>query len=334
MENLVSIILLNHNNNEFTLDCVKSLNQQTYQNFEIIIIDNGSKFKTYLDLKDNLENANFKLNLKLIKSENNLFFAGGNNKGIKIAKGKYICLLNNDTEVESNFIEEMVNFLEENRDAGMICPKIKVFKNKNIIWYGGASVTLGKVFYASHRGIWVNDPDNKMFNEIEITDYANGAALFFRKEIIDKIGLLDEIYFIYSEETDWNLQVKKYGFNIYYVPTTIVYHKVSRKIVDHKMRRSLFKSYFYNRNSQIFTWKHSKYRKLILFYIKYVFINIRYFISKLIEREIKTIYIQLFSIIQGFRIGVKRRTNQSCKKELIKSFNFINKHVLKSYNLT
>ncbi|MFX1385904.1 MAG: glycosyltransferase family 2 protein [Promethearchaeota archaeon] len=331
MESLVSIIIVNFNNNEYTLDCLKSLITQTYRNFEIILIDNASKYEIYLNLKRDIAKFKKQLNINLVRNNRCLYFSGGNNKGIKIARGKYICLLNNDTEVESNFIEKMIKFLEENKDAGMISPKIKVFKNKNVIWYAGASITLGKVFYTSHRGIWVNDPDNRMFSEIMKTDYATGAALFFPKEIIKKIGLLDEIYFMYSEEVDWNLRAKKEGFNIYYVPNTIVYHKVSKGIINKKIRRSLFKSYFYNRNSQIFTWTHSKFRNLISFYLKYIFINIKYFASKLIKRELNSIYVQLFSIIQGFRIGVKRRTNQSCQKELIKNFNFINNHVLKLY---
>jgi len=171
------------------------------------------------------------------------------------------------------------------------------------------------------------DPENKAFNEISKTAFAQGAALFFKREIIENVGLLDDIFFIYAEETDWNLRAKKKGYEIYYVPTTIVYHKVTRNI----KKKSLFRDYFFNRNTQILMWKHSKFKYLFPFYLKYLANNLRYLLSKIRDRDIKSINCQYNSIIQGFRIGVKRRTNQSCKKDLINNYNFINKHVLKSY---
>ncbi|MFX1451361.1 MAG: glycosyltransferase family 2 protein, partial [Promethearchaeota archaeon] len=87
MQKLVSIIILNYNNNHFTIDCLKSLTKQSYKNFEIIIVDNGSKYDTYLELKTILKEFESKLNIKLVRSNYNLYFAGGNNKGLKYTKG-------------------------------------------------------------------------------------------------------------------------------------------------------------------------------------------------------------------------------------------------------
>ena len=117
MENLVSIIIVNFNRNDYTIDCLNSLKNQTYRNFEVILIDNGSKYEQYLKLRKEIAKFKKILNINLIRNNISLYFCGGNNKGIKNANGKYLCLLNNDTEVESNFIEKMVKFLEENIDT-------------------------------------------------------------------------------------------------------------------------------------------------------------------------------------------------------------------------
>ena len=227
MKKLVSIIIVNYNKNQDTLDCLKSLKNQTYNNFEILLVDNGSEYNSFLELKKELKQFKDDLEIALIRNKVNLYFAGGNNKAIKIADGEYICLLNNDTVVSPDFIEKMVEFLEENSDAGMISPKIKVYKNKNYLWYAGAYVNLRKASVSRLRGRWEYDPQNQKYNKVMLTDYAAGTALFLKKEVIKKIGLLDESFFMYYEETDWNLRAKKKGYKIYYVPTTIIYHNVT-----------------------------------------------------------------------------------------------------------
>ncbi|GAH67190.1 unnamed protein product, partial [marine sediment metagenome] len=109
MKRLVSIIILNYNKHQYTLDCLRSLTNQTYKNFEVILVDNGSEYNLFLKLKKELEYFKKLIEINVIRNKLNLFFAGGNNKAIKIANGEYICLLNNDTIVEPNFIENMVN---------------------------------------------------------------------------------------------------------------------------------------------------------------------------------------------------------------------------------
>ena len=120
MEKLVSIIIVNYNNYDYTFQCLESLINQTYNKFQILLVDNGSKYHIYQKLNEELNQFKNKLDINLIRSEKNLFFGAGNNKAIRIAKGEYICLLNNDTEVEQDFIEKMVKFLEEEPQAGMI----------------------------------------------------------------------------------------------------------------------------------------------------------------------------------------------------------------------
>jgi len=140
VEDLVSVIILNYNKYNFTLNCLESLLKQTYKNFEVILVDNGSKYQSFLELKKHIGEFEKKLNVILIRNNRNLYFAGGNNKAIKRAQGDFVCLLNYDTIVMPDFIEEMVKFLKKTPNAGMITPKIKIYKDKRILWNTGAYI--------------------------------------------------------------------------------------------------------------------------------------------------------------------------------------------------
>ena len=319
MEKLVSIIILNYNKYNYTLECLKSLQKQTYKNFEVIVVDNGSKKKLYLKLKKELNQFEKFLKILLIRNEYNLYFASGNNKGMKIATGDYFCLLNYDTIVEPDLIEKMVEFMENNQDAGMISPKIRIYRNKNYIYYGGGEINIRSSYVAKPKGIWEKDTQNEKYNKISPTDYAAGTVLFLRKKTIEIIGLLDEIYFMYFEETDWNIRAKRSGFNIFYVPTTTVYHNINRNIY-----RNTFQQYFFNRNRQIFVWKHGSFFDLLIFYFKFLLMNTRTFLGILKSWSFYLVFLQLNSLLQGFRIGLKRRTNRSCKNNIVKDYHFIN----------
>ena len=324
MKRLVSIIIVNYNKYQYTIDCLRSLTNQTYKNFEVVLVDNGSEYNSFLKLKRELKYFKKLIEIILIRLNVNLFFSGGNNKAIKIANGEYICLLNNDTVVEPNFIENMVNFLETNSNVGMISPKIKCYKNKNYLWNAGAEIDFRSGKISRIRGLWEYDPKDQKYNEISLTDYAVGTALFVKKEVIDKIGLLDEIFFMYFEETEWNFRAKKIGYKNYYVPTTIVYHKVTPFI---NKKSFILKQFFLNRNAQIFVWKHAKFLDILIFYLKFSFKNLRIILVALMKREFYIAFLRLCSLLQGFRIGIKKRSNRSCRKILIKDYNFIIKNV-------
>ena len=202
MEKLVSILLLNYNNNSLSLDCIKSFQNQTYKNFEIILIDNGSENKSYLELKKEIEELRKKFDINLIRSKYNLYLAAGNNKAINYSKGEYLCILNNDTEVEDNFIEEMVTFLEKTPDAGLISPKIKTFLYKQYLWYAGIKLNFNYPLLTRLKGYWELDRNDTKYNNIGVTDCAPGTAMFLKKELIQTIGLWDEIFFIYNGDVD------------------------------------------------------------------------------------------------------------------------------------
>jgi len=107
------------------------------------------------------------LNIKLIRNNKNLYFAVGNNKAIKEAKGEYICLINYDTVVEPKFIEMMVNFLEKTPDAGIITPKSKIKKDRAILWNTGSHLNFKNGIIIGNRGYLEYNPNNQKYNKIE-----------------------------------------------------------------------------------------------------------------------------------------------------------------------
>ena len=304
------------------MDCLNSLKYQTFKDFEVILVDNGSLYNLYIELKKQLETLNEDLNLKLIRNKRNLYFVSGSNKAIKIAKGKYICLLNYDVIVSPNYIEKMVEFLEAHPDAGMITPKIKVFRDKSILWNTGAYLNFRSAIVIGNRGYLEYDPQNKKYNDIETIGFAPGTAVFINKKVIDEIGLMDEIFFMYHEDPDWNLRAQKKGYKSYYVPETIVYHNVPRIISEERM---IFNHHFFTRNSQILVWKHAKLIDLLIFYYIFTTLNLGIIFLNVLTRKIKSAIIRVSSIKQGFRIGLKRRTNRSCRKYIISDYNYIKK---------
>ncbi|MFX1453160.1 MAG: glycosyltransferase family 2 protein [Promethearchaeota archaeon] len=323
MQKLVSIILLNYNNNNFTIDCLKSLTKQSYKDFEIIIVDNGTKYYTYLELKNTLKEFESKLNIKLIRSDYNLYFAGGNNKGIKNAKGDYVCLLNNDTEVVPDFLEKVVNYLDKNKNVGMLCPKILFFEDKNRIWYGGSYLNPRSIHHSYHLGH--NQKDNGKYDQIKEVPYACGAALFTRRKVIEEIGLMDEIFFIYVEEIDWNYRAKKKGYKIIYFPDTAIYHKVNiiTKKNRYGFRENPFQIYLHSRNKIIFELKHFSLFDIFLFFCIYQFKStITELIISIIQKKHEFLIAHIRSLIMGFLIGIKRRTCRSCKDLMKREINY------------
>ena len=281
MKELVSIIILNYNrnnDNSITIECLKSLENQIYSNFEIILVDNGSDHKYFLELKKDITQFKKSLSIHLIRIERNLFFVSANNKAIKKANGEIICLLNNDTEVMPDFLEKMLHFLKNHPEAGLICPKIKVYKNKAYLWYAGAEVNFKERKLIHIRGQWEIDPQNIKYCEVKKTDFAAGTAVFLKKEIIKKIGLMDEVFLFYNEDPDWNIRAQKAGYESFYVPSTIVYHKVMKRMAK---KRVLLNNYFYTRNSQILVWKHAKLIEFLIFYRKFITENIKEILTAL-----------------------------------------------------
>ncbi len=236
---LVSIISVNYNTDAVTVEMLRSLQHITYPNVEVIVIDNASAVDAgYLA-------ADFPA-ITFIQNEKNEGFAGGNNRGIAIAKGEIILLLNNDTEVQPSFLEPIVKLFNTCENIGIISPKILYYQSPKTIQYaGGAPINS---FTARGKFVGTGETDNGQYNVAHQTHLAHGAAMAIRKTVFDEVGMLPEDYFLYYEELDFSEHAQRAGFTIWYQPASVVYHKESMSVG----KTNPLKIYYQNRNRLLF----------------------------------------------------------------------------------
>lgn len=239
----VFIIILNFNGWPDTKECLASLEKVDYDNFEVVLIDNASKEKPPL-VADKFPN----LKITQIFNEENLGFAGGNNQGIKLAQERgagYVLLLNNDTIVEPNFLTELVREMEEDERNSIVGPLVLFYSDKKTIWSAG-----GKITNHFTRGelIAYQETDEGHYQVPEQVDYISGTCLLIKAEVIKKIGLISEDYFLYYEDTDWCLRARKAGGRCLLVPAAKIYHKQSKSAGEF----SYPYIYYHSRNGLIF----------------------------------------------------------------------------------
>ena len=229
---LVSIIVLNYNAGQLLLNCVDSLKKSTYTNLEIIVVDNISSDGSQTKCKEKFPN------IKLIQNEKNLGYCEGNNIGIKEAKGDYIVILNPDTIVEPNWIQELISAQNRFGD-GLYQPKILSLNEENIIQSTGNMLHVFGFGFARDKG--KKDVDNIV--EIQKIGYASGTCLFTTRKVIEKIGLLDEFLFLYHDDLDLGWRAAQIGINSYYVPKSKIFH-----VESYSLKWSAKKFYWLERN--------------------------------------------------------------------------------------
>lgn len=234
----VSIITVNYNEPEETEFFLESVYKSTFDSFEVLVVDNGSKRK----IDSNLEKKY--PNLTCIINDENLGFAGGNNLGVNKAKGEYLLFLNNDTLIPEDFLSIMTEFMKSHPDAGMSSPKINFTTGQ--IQYAGAR-QMNK-FTGRGKKYGNKEIDQGQYDHNKITDLPHGAAMMVPKKVIDKVGTMFEDYFLYYEEHDWALRIKNAGYQIYYVGSTHIVHKESVSVGPD----SPLKAYYMSRNRLLF----------------------------------------------------------------------------------
>lgn len=243
---LVSIITVNYRQEAITMDLMHSLAKITYPNFEVIVVDNASEKCIEFQLLEILPRTTY------IQSPKNLGFAGGNNLGIKVAKGEYMLFLNNDTEVEKNFLEPLVELLVSNPKIGLVSPRLIYHNSGNTIQYAGAS-RIHPLTGRGHKIGWM-EKDQGQYNEIRKTQLGHGAAMLIPTKVIEEVGLMPEEFFLYYEEHDWTEQIKRAGYEVYYNGLSKIYHKESVSVG----RYSDLKVYYLTRNRILFIKRNSK----------------------------------------------------------------------------
>ncbi|OGE32054.1 hypothetical protein A2631_02965 [Candidatus Daviesbacteria bacterium RIFCSPHIGHO2_01_FULL_44_29] len=211
----VAVVILNYKVKDRLLSCLHSVQDSNYKDLEIFVVDNNSGDELEQEIKESSV-------LHFYQSGANLGYTGGNNIGIKAALAAgaaYILVLNPDTLINPDTITLLLSGLKENQ-AGIVGPKI-YFANSQKIWFAGGMMDEANVL-GSHRG--VNEQDRGQYDTPQEIDYATGAALFVKREVFTEIGLFDERFFLYYEDSDFCKRARMKGFKIFYIPTASLYH--------------------------------------------------------------------------------------------------------------
>lgn len=260
---LISIVTLTWNTTEITCDFLRSLNEHgTYQNLEVIVVDNGSRedptpvFKAiYPDVK-------------VILNGRNLGFTGGNNVGIRAAKGDFLFIVNNDTEVTPGLLEGLLEIFDRYPDAGIVSPKFHYFFHKGTIEYAGYNTV--NMFTGRNGMVGCREKDEGQYNEVKVTNYAHGGGMMVPRKVIEEVGGLPEDFFIYYEEFDWCEQIKRKGYKVYYQPNSLIYHKESMTTG----KASPFKTFYNTKNRIYYMRRNAPKAGLLVFYLYFTFITI------------------------------------------------------------
>ncbi len=215
----VSIVILNWNGIDLIDECLDSLSEQSYKNFEIILVDNGSTDGSSEYIAKKYPNIN------LLPQRNNLGFSGGVNIGIKNARGKYIALLNNDAFVDPDWLMNLVNVLEDDPDVAICTSKILEQNKRNDkykIDSTGDYYSIWGLPFPRGRGEW----DKGQYDSKTNVFAASGGASIYQAKLFKEIGLFDEEFFAYYEDVDISFRARLAGHEIRYEPSAIVYHKI------------------------------------------------------------------------------------------------------------
>lgn len=262
MKPLVSIITINYNESGVTLELLESIRNLSYPSYEVIVVDNASPNDNPDVIKEKYPEV------ILIKSDENLGFAGGNNLGVKQAQGNYLLFINNDTIVPKDFIEPLVKTLQEDKTIGMVSPKIKFHWDPTLIQYAG--YTPMNHWTIRNNSIGYHQKDNGDFDQEGETQSIHGAAMMIPKTVVENVGMMTEIYFLYYEEHDWAEMVKRAGYKIYYQPKSHILHKES--VSTGKF--SPLKTYYISRNRILFARRNFKPFQLFISLLFQCFVSI------------------------------------------------------------
>lgn len=234
---LVTIIILNYNRPQDTIECINSILEINYSTYRIILIDNCSTDDSLEIFQRNLEKV------EIYSTQENIGYTGGINFGLKIAEktfSDYILLLNNDTIVNKNFLNALVSPMEQDESVAAACGTILCEHSRNQIWYAGGEMI-------EWRGLAIHSGKKSQFQNKNTeppvyTTFITGCMILLRSKYLNKIGYEDERFFMYLDDIELSSRIQRKGFKLFYVPNSIIYHKVLNE------SESPFKLYYSVRN--------------------------------------------------------------------------------------
>jgi len=286
MKPLISIITLNYNQTDVTCEFLESTKCLQYKNFETIVVDNASKE----DPTERILKAGYP-NVKVLRSETNLGFTGGNNLGIKASKGDYIFIVNNDTEVTPDLLDKLLEPFAFDESVGVVSPKIKFFQQSDVIQYAGFSEM--NMFTCQNSTIGNKQHDKGQFDFMSTTHCAHGAAMLVKRDVINKVGMFAENFFIYYEEIDWSTRIIRAGYKIIYQGYGTIYHKESMTMG----KQSAIKVYYHTRNRIYYMRRNAHKGQLITFLAFFAFLTVP-------KTTIQFIFKKQFEHLRSFFRGI------------------------------
>ncbi len=240
----LSIITINYNGLKDTCELIDSITFN--DNMEVIVVDNASKEDEASIISERYPQV------RVLRSYQNLGFAGGNNQGIKEAKGEYLLLINNDTYFKEFNIDPLIERLESSEKIGIACPKLRFAWGNNPIQFAGytplSNITV------RNQAIGFGEEDKGQYNIAHPTPYAHGAAMLIKRKALEKVGLMPECFFLYYEEIDWSMRFTRAGYEIWYNPACTVYHKESQTTGQN----SPLRTYYITRNRLLLVKRNYK----------------------------------------------------------------------------
>ncbi|MBZ5535437.1 MAG: glycosyltransferase family 2 protein [Acidobacteriia bacterium] len=220
-EKSVTVIVVNWNSRDLLRECLFSLRRQTYRNFHVIVVDNGS-IDGSLEMLEN-EFAGFAY---LIKNSRNHGFCRAVNQAILASRSDYVALLNNDAEAQPTWLEEMAAVVERAEDIGMCASKILKHDQPDVIDKVGHLIYLD----GQNRGRGTGQADRGQFDQEEETLFPDGCAALYRRAVFDAVGLFDEDFFAYGDDAELGLRARLGGWRAIYSPRAVVYHRHSQTL--------------------------------------------------------------------------------------------------------
>jgi len=247
----VSVVIPNLNGKDFLVGCLRSLERQIFRDFEVILVDNGST-----DGSVALVRSEFPWLETIVENPSNLGFARACNQGIEASSGRYIALLNNDTETHPSWLAELVTTADEHPTVGMFASKTLLFDRRDTL------DTAGHLMYPDglNRGRGRLEVDQGQFDDKTDIFFPSGCAALYRKAMFEEIGMFDEHHFAYGDDTDIGIRGRLAGWGCLFVPGSVAYHHYSKTTGAYSPR----KVYLVERNRIWIVWKYFPMKQLLL----------------------------------------------------------------------
>lgn len=246
---LLSFITVDYNGLQDTIELVESILQIVHSvSYEIIVVDNASRTDDAASISAQFDAQK----VTSIRSEKNLGFAGGNNLALQRAQGEYLFFINNDTIIKEDHIDELLKTFTLSDNIGGISPKICFAYPPQHIQYAGftdlSSITL------RNKGIGFDEADKGQHDIGSQTFFLHGAAMIVKRKVVEKVGPMSDVFFLYYEEMDWCARIRRAGYTLRYEPCQTIFHKESRSTG----KASTLQVYYLNRNRLLYAWRNLK----------------------------------------------------------------------------